>query len=1003
MIRPALEPSPDASLSLVPDSGLQFLDLGFALDKLRLSRAWHEEPRAQGLVALRALTPNTEGEGYFYQRDGRRIDVGGDDAYTIDARNALAPFLNKWIPLAFLQVEVEGAPGERRLARGPSNWARLRIVELAEKDPRSGHTHRAVLAFDTRTAKQTTGAAFVSPWEDEAAKFELATRIDENSWFLELPWIEGWLAEIWREHIAPPARAGAAPAADAAEAQLGCRHFAQYLTLLAALEEMDAVPAVRMIDIAAARRHNEFIDVDLVLDVGNSRSYGLLIEQTPDRQAGLRDSYVLELRDLSRPEEIYAFPFESQVEFARVNFGKDDWSLQSGRADAFAWNSPVRIGPEAARLAGANRGNEGVTGLSSPKRYLWDESPRAQPWRNNPLTDSAGGIRGEFLRYVTQEGKVIARSRGGIALRPLFSRASLFTFLLAEVLLHARSQINSAGVRLGRQYRDVPRRLNRLILTLPPATPVAEQERLRARAIDATFLYADLTGARDQKRIAVSAQLDEASATQIVYLYDQIAQQYRGDIAGYFRLKGRVRPSLDAKPSLRIASIDIGGGTTDLSIITYTLVERVITPREDFREGFKLAGDDVLEMVVMRHVIPAVVRRLTQCGLDRGAAERLLLGLYRSAGGTEPERQGRRQTLLQIFVPVALGILQHYERWDPLSPESVETVPMGELIRRARHDSGGLKAKYPEPRGAPRAAASAMPPAAQWLQLKATEAGVSGFDLAELPVDIDPAAVHDTVIQTLRDALDALCEIIHRHGCDVLLLTGRVSRFPAVAQAITGALAVDPNRVQPMHVYRVGSWYPYTDSLGRIHDPKTTAAVGAMLCHLLEGRLPDLTLLASKIRMRSTARYVGLMESDGRVRGEKILFAGLDLDSAAAADQPAERPLALSGPCFLGFKQFKAERWPATPLYRLALRNPQSVRNYAMPLQVMLQRPAPAGEQSDSAPEQFAIDQVLAADGSAIQASDVMMRLQTLKDEDGYWLDTGRLDTLDSILAAVKI
>ena len=34
-----------------------------------------------------------------------------------------------------------------------------------------------------------------------------------------------------------------------------------------------------------------------------------------------------------------------------------------------------------------------------------------------------------------------------------------------------------------------------------------------------------------------------------------------------------------------------------------------------------------------------------------------------------------------------------------------------------------------------------------------------------------------------------------------------------------------------------------------------------------------------------------------------------------------------------------------------------------------------------------------------MRSSDVVLRLQTLKSEDGYWLDTGRLNVFDGILA----
>ena len=62
---------------------------------------------------------------------------------------------------------------------------------------------------------------------------------------------------------------------------------------------------------------------------------------------GLKKRYELELRDLTNPERIYTEPFESRVEFAQAFFGKDHWSLQSGRRDAFQWPTIARVGKEA--------------------------------------------------------------------------------------------------------------------------------------------------------------------------------------------------------------------------------------------------------------------------------------------------------------------------------------------------------------------------------------------------------------------------------------------------------------------------------------------------------------------------------------------------------------------------------------------------------------------------------------------------------------------------------
>ncbi|WP_265331769.1 virulence factor SrfB [Leclercia adecarboxylata] len=48
--------------------------------------------------------------------------------------------------------------------------------------------------------------------------------------------------------------------------------------------------------------------VDLVLDIGNSRSCGILIEEHRDDNKGLSQLYQLQLRDLSQPQNVYNEP-----------------------------------------------------------------------------------------------------------------------------------------------------------------------------------------------------------------------------------------------------------------------------------------------------------------------------------------------------------------------------------------------------------------------------------------------------------------------------------------------------------------------------------------------------------------------------------------------------------------------------------------------------------------------------------------------------------------------
>lgn len=64
-------------------------------------------------------------------------------------------------------------------------------------------------------------------------------------------------------------------------------------------------------------------------------------------------------------------------------------------------------------------------------------------------------------------------------------------------------------------------------------------------------------------------------------------------------------------PSLRIANVDIGGGTIDLSITTFAVTGDEATaarikPHMAFRDGFNIAGDDVIREIVEQHVLPCI-------------------------------------------------------------------------------------------------------------------------------------------------------------------------------------------------------------------------------------------------------------------------------------------------------------------------------------------------------------------------------------------------------------
>ena len=129
------------------------------------------------------------------------------------------------------------------------------------------------------------------------------------------------------------------------------------------------------------------------------------------------------------------------------------------------------------------------------------------------------------------------------------------------------------------------------------ATTAQEQAIIRSKARGALALVWDMLGRKDgESAISQMPELvvdwDEASCTQLVYLYSELTQKFEGRIDRFLELKGRERAG---RPSLRLACVDIGGGTTDLMVVTYTGEDnRVLHPVQNFREGFRVAGDDGL-------------------------------------------------------------------------------------------------------------------------------------------------------------------------------------------------------------------------------------------------------------------------------------------------------------------------------------------------------------------------------------------------------------------------
>lgn len=999
-------------ITLIEDSGVQFLDFGFnaALKKARAG----EFIKSQVQGSLIRLVYDERKDDYV--QPGTDKVTQGQISFSLDESVNLLEGI--WLPLPFFRYSPP-----RNFIEGPINWVRGQIVKLEEPDE-EGNEYRVVLAFDTKVFDNTTNSQYLAPTREDVnsgVNFGLAFQSNEHGDFLGFKWVNSWLMEVFKEQATTRLKMYNEDI-DIALADLN--HQAHYLNFLAILGELLSVPDIQM-NACLRNKQDKAISVDLLLDVGNSRTCGILVEHHDGDKETLEQIYELRLRDISVPHKIYQEPFESRVEFAQAEFGKKDFCVQSGRYDAFTWPTMTRVGSEASRLASQRLGTEGSTGISSPKRYLWDEEAYEAGWRFNrafvksdhePLATAAPMINlindtGEALYTLDMEERMPVFS-------PQYCRSSLMTFMLSEVLTQALIQMNSAGQRLQMSHARAPRILKNIILTVPPSMPKPERvifEKRMSQAIGLVWKslgWHDIDAPLETSNLNISnsdltsmpipkinIQWDEATCGQMVYLYNETQNCFGGRPEEFFASLARPdkRELLGDKfgKTLNIASVDIGGGTSDLVITHYKLDEGQgsnvgIYPIQQFRDGFKIAGDDILLDVIQLFVIPQFKMALANAGLTN--PDVLLSRLLGSERATAQQQVLRQQFTLQILSPLGLAILREYEQFDPKARYTkIDNTVAGLLGVNHKPTENVLDYFHQEMR---------------------KELGVQtlDFNLLDIPVVFELAELHNAFLtgrMNITHSLKALSEVVYHYGCDVLLLTGRPSRLPGIVALFNQLQPVPSMRILPLHGYYTGEWYPFNKQ-GRIDDPKSTAAVGAMLCLLADNqRLPNFYFRASNFRPYSTVRYLGMLDNSNMIKEENVYYKEINLDDPDF--ELSENDFEMRGSMRLGYRQLEIERWPAAALYTLTI-NSQRARDEIAKggiLKVTLTAKPDKSISNEMRRNAIALEKRIYVDRVELinhegtdrpaTPSDVKLQLNTLSDTGlgatHYWMDSGRVLT----------
>ena len=924
-----------------------------------------------------------------------------------DVKTGFELLLGKWLPMPMFEVDIAG-----QSAGYPYGWCRVRIDAIGERRDDGVQRYRFCWAFDTRLADDLAGGIIRPSFLDGSAEqkaYSLCNRADLLlGSFLNIP--DGQ---------------NDAPVGDYIASLLGVdlkqdqpqkyKFLAYYVYLINYLRLSGAAPEVVLYN-----KTDKEIPVDMSVDIGNSRTCAVLFEN-----GNFTKARMLRLRDLTEPWRTYKNAFDMRVVFRKADFGGDltmDKSL-------FQWYSLVRVGDEARHLVyrtiESNGQSARSTNYSSPKRYLWDELPYVSRWEQMVAEDDPTNVKinpqifiDGCTDYFDNDGTYLDTpkeldlfSLGTDDKQCHYSRRSLMTFVMIEMLQHAQTYINSCEFRDMHGSIDCRRYLRNIIVTCPTAMPLEEQRVLRNAAKNAANLLHKLTPTvpevtvtPDPDKLHTTDDIeeqqkrgwlyDEAFASQLVYLYAELAQRYGGHIDKFIKMKGHYRKDLEKRGldgnAVTIGTIDIGAGTTDIMVTAYSKKgDGRLIPTPLFYDSFYSAGDDILHNIIRDVILEGADNEHDSLGSIGSALKARMLKMtpeellaiprvaetkqYRdtveSIQMAFPEEEAR-----QLRLHITHELMHHFfadnsanqsekDRRNRLEFCTQISIPMSQFFMEQ------LKLKRPRKLYTYNEIFPKEQPAGFLLDAFAYH---FGFRFEDLKWQYDPTEIGNIVRDTMEPLTKVLSVVMYAHHCDILVLSGRPTNLEPITELFLKYIPIAPNRLVLLNQYHVGRWFPLATEEGYFQEnQKAVVAVGAEVGYLastvgFNGLVLDFSSLGKD--MKSTARFIGIYDEDLQEVPTPVLT-------------PDNNTATLNGisvfPCYLGCKQFDSPKYQARPLYAIYNNSPHPQLN------IMLQR----NYYEDR--EVLTIEDVTDMEGDSVPQNDVDLHLQTLANDGNFWMDLG--------------
>ena len=648
------------------------------------------------------------------------------------------------------------------------------------------------------------------------------------------------------------------------------------------------MPEVRFADTIQRRYPIRKTTVDLVVDIGDAETTAMLVDVTGDATAQLATAgyaEMLRLRDLSEPNTIHEGPFPTAVEFNASPFGDAGLSRESGRPDAFQWPSLVRIGEEARRLSLRRNGTDGVTGLNNLRAFLLDDKASPGLWRQSTEDGSATGpgpmVSGELLALISETGAILGHapldpSRTHAtdqqpAIRPRFSRASMMSFFVAELVLHALVQLNAA-TRSGRSaVENEVRELRQVVVLTPPSLSAQEQQALLVRVDGAlTLVWRSLgwdrpaaSGVPKQPEAVLGTGGD--LGTQIGFLHNEVTSKYQGRFADLLRVYRGADTVGAAAETLRVASVDFGARGTSLMIVDYAAAEGPLSasewqPKVQVSERLPVGTDTALQSLIWTLVLPAIEDQLSHAGLNPA---RHFLDEITGRSTTSlivEDPYFTRRLNRKVLWPAARGLFALNEFGAASGAFGNRCVTLGTLVELGGGRLEGVAAAF---------------------DTTALQAGARGFALAATKLDLNRGEIGRIIRTEMRECVQQIGRAIAGLSCDLMLMGGEGTRLPALRDEVLAVLPVPASRIVDLNTYANQS---ASDAMGPTAAFTAAALLPSLATAFDRRHMLELSGLGSQ-----ALHQIALAPLKDANPTQRALAAPLPRDAAAALRPAAAR------------------------------------------------------------------------------------------------------------------